>query len=218
MGTTLYVIDGPVAGSGYDWWRVALVDEVLIDGPVFGWVYDAPAYGWVAGADLDGAPWIGGSDFVCPDPPTDFASLVKVSEGVALGCFSRQPITVRARVVEPGIGIDGPGLRPQWFAWGNGPIFLVDPQAATTLFSDKVAKGICDAACLMLHLDPAAGIDPIPVDKVVDATGMFDHPAARYCQEPSATVPADFADETVWAPSIACRFAFAVTGLTVVGR
>lgn len=198
IGTTLYVIDGPVAGSEYDWWRIALVDQALTDGL---------GYGWVAGADHDGTPWIAGSAYVCPDPSADLAELVGLSDGLALGCFARQPITVRARIIAPGIDIDGPGLRPQWFAWGDPPTFLVDP-STTTLgkFEDS----------FMLHVDPDAGIDPVPVDKVVDATGLFDHPAAEGCLGYVGD-GSDFSDDAAWAPSIACRFGFAVTGVTVVG-
>ena len=49
VGTQLQVLDGPVAGSGYQWVRVAPVG-VTLDGGV--------ADGWVAIADHDGTPWI----------------------------------------------------------------------------------------------------------------------------------------------------------------
>ena len=53
VGTQLQVLDGPVAGSGYQWVRVAPVG-VTLDGGV--------ADGWVAIADHDGTPWIGLSE------------------------------------------------------------------------------------------------------------------------------------------------------------
>jgi serpin B len=49
IGTELAVIEGPVEGSGYDWYRVAPVSLTLTDGL---------AEGWVAAADHDGTPWI----------------------------------------------------------------------------------------------------------------------------------------------------------------
>ena len=48
-GTELTVVEGPVRGSGYDWYRVAPVSLTLSGG-----VTD----GWVAAADHDGTPWV----------------------------------------------------------------------------------------------------------------------------------------------------------------
>lgn len=49
LGTALFVLDGPVAASGYQWYKVAPVSFAGLDGPGFG---------WVAMADKDGTPWI----------------------------------------------------------------------------------------------------------------------------------------------------------------
>jgi serpin B len=49
LGTELQVIGGPVAGSGYTWYEVALISQPLNDGI---------AQGWVAMAGKDGEPWI----------------------------------------------------------------------------------------------------------------------------------------------------------------
>ena len=50
LGTELFVLDGPISGSGYTWFKVAPVSFGELDGPGFG---------WVASADKDGTPWIG---------------------------------------------------------------------------------------------------------------------------------------------------------------
>ncbi len=42
-GTPLIILDGPVQGSGYDWFHVLL---------------KGTEWGWVAAADHDGTPWI----------------------------------------------------------------------------------------------------------------------------------------------------------------
>ena len=49
LGTELTVLDGPVNGSGYTWYKVAPVSFAGLSGP---------GYGWVAMASKDGDPWI----------------------------------------------------------------------------------------------------------------------------------------------------------------
>jgi serpin B len=49
LGTSLFVLDGPVVDSGYTWYKVAPVSFSELAGPGFG---------WVASADHDGTPWI----------------------------------------------------------------------------------------------------------------------------------------------------------------
>jgi serpin B len=50
LGTELFVLDGPVSGSGYTWYKVAPVSFAELGGP---------GSGWVAMAATDGQPWIG---------------------------------------------------------------------------------------------------------------------------------------------------------------
>ena len=50
IGTTLFVLDGPVSASGYTWYKVAPVSFAELAGP---------GNGWVAIADKDGQAWIG---------------------------------------------------------------------------------------------------------------------------------------------------------------
>lgn len=52
-GTVLSLVEGPVAGSGYWWYKVELLDKTLRGGRTTGWV---PA------GDHDGTPWIGHLD------------------------------------------------------------------------------------------------------------------------------------------------------------
>ena len=49
LDTNLFVLDGPVSASGYNWYKVAPVSFAELAGP---------GYGWVAAADKDGTPWI----------------------------------------------------------------------------------------------------------------------------------------------------------------
>jgi hypothetical protein len=48
-GTELYVVDGPVLGSGF-WWYLVEPDALAIE--------DGYSAGWVASADHDGTPWL----------------------------------------------------------------------------------------------------------------------------------------------------------------
>jgi serine protease inhibitor len=49
LGTELFVLDGPVSGSGFTWYKVAPVSFAGLSGP---------GSGWVASAGKDGEPWI----------------------------------------------------------------------------------------------------------------------------------------------------------------
>ena len=67
LGTELYVLGGPVSGSGYTWYKVAPVSFGELEGP---------GYGWVAMAGKDGEPWIAlakgptaGADLAMADVP-----------------------------------------------------------------------------------------------------------------------------------------------------
>ena len=54
-GTDLEILDGPVSGSGFWWYRVRLLDGLTLDGGI--------DRGWVAAADHDGTPWIEEVDY-----------------------------------------------------------------------------------------------------------------------------------------------------------
>lgn len=199
-GTDLLVIAGPTPGDGYEWLLVVPIAFTGLQGA---------GYGWVAAASRDGQPWIEAQTLVCPPRPEDVASLAALSGGMALACFARDPITVRARIVRCYCEIDGPPTQPVWLSYigdGQGSL-LVDP--SDTRPPDRFEDW------LILHLDPDAGVASIPVDELVDVVGIFDHPAAEDCRVGSDPVePPDSSPS--WSPTLSCRFAFAVTALEVV--
>ena len=104
LGTELYVLDGPVSASGYDWYEVAQLTSRTLPS------------GWVASAGRDGEPWIAAGAFDCPPVPTDFRSLAALPAGVGLACFPQVPITVQARLISCKCDIDGAWYTPSWFA------------------------------------------------------------------------------------------------------
>lgn len=101
-GTMLFIIDGPVAGSGYEWYQIAPAtfgnggDQGEFrykgeDGPV----------GWVASADREGTPWIAGARAECPDlaaSSDDLSVLERLGPLVALSCYGDTTIQFRAKL------------------------------------------------------------------------------------------------------------------------
>jgi hypothetical protein len=188
LGAKVYVLDGPVAASGYTWYDVVPLTSRTLPS------------GWVASADRGGAPWIESGSFDCPQLPTDFHSLASLPSGVGLACFPRIPITVEARILECMCDVDGSWYSPSWFFLGSGgPDLLVEPDANTT----AVPK---PNDWFVLNLDPD-GEKPavLPIGHVVEVTGIYDHPAAAGCTR------TDMDGEP--APSHGCRLEFAVTRL-----
>ena len=189
LGTRVSVLDGPVSASGYDWYDVKPVAGTLPGG-------------WVASRGRDGDLWLVAADFDCPPLPTDFRSLAALPSPVGLVCFPRKPITIQARLVGCHDCDDiGGQVEPYWF---RPPLvewtpLLVEPAQTqpSAPFWDH---------WFPLILDPTGRHpDPLPLGKIVEVTGMFDHPAAATCTytEPDG--------EPV--PSQSCRLRFAVTRL-----
>jgi hypothetical protein len=188
--TILYVVDGPVAASGYSWFQVIPVTTRALPN------------GWVAAAARDGERWIEPTEFRCPPIPTDFRTLSRLRPGVGLACFSRVPITVRARVVDCGCDVDGPAMSPDWFASASGsPVLLVD------VGETRPPAGGAD--WFFLYLDPDAELNAdLALGAIVEVTGIFDHPSAVACT---------MTEDGQTTASLQCRLTFAVTKLTSVG-
>ena len=189
LGTRVSVLDGPVSASGYDWYDVKPVAGTLPGG-------------WVASRGRDGDLWLVAADFDCPPLPTDFRSLAALPSPVGLVCFPRKPITVRARLVGCNCDVDGAWYTPSWFSRGGGTSELLVAPNMTSPPPDM-------ADWFVLNLDPA-GQHPnvLPVGKIVQVTGIFDHPAAASCTY------TEMDGEPV--PSQGCRLEFAVTRLVIV--
>ena len=193
VGTSLFVVGGPVSASGYTWYGVA---------PLLPSTADLRS-GWIASASLQGAPWIEVTALECPPEPTDVQGLLDLPLGARVGCFAGQPITIQARLVECNCDVNGGSYDPAWFGWGGRTGLLVDPS--------KTEAPASTADWLAVLLDPAGEHpDELPLGEVVEVTGMFDHPAARAClyQGPENAPPA---------PTDDCRYRFATTSLVAQG-
>ena len=196
--TWLYVLDGPVTASNYDWYQVVPVGT------------DALPSGWVASASQGGAPWVITAKYDCPRAPATMEALAALRPNVGLACFAGRPITVQARIVECNCDVDGaPEYDPAWFGWSGGPL-LVPPST-----NRPEARA---ADWFGLRLDPSGEYpNPLPVGMyvsgttwsdagIMDVTGVFDHPAAAAC-----TVTLIPYDEHDAVPTTDCRSMFAVT-------
>jgi hypothetical protein len=195
-GTWLYVVDGPVRASTYDWYLVVPVETNVLPS------------GWVARASRSGTPWVTPTVYPCPPVPTSMGALAALRANVGLACFAGVPISVKARLVDCNCDVDAlPVYDPEWFGWPGGTL-IVPPSA------DRAP--VLTSRWFGLILDPDGDHpDPLPVGRylggaswsdggVVEVSGLFDHPAAAAC---TVTQP----DATTAVATPACRSMFAVT-------
>ena len=188
LGTALLVLDGPVSGSGYEWYDIAPLASA------------EAAHGWVASGSQEGEAWIAGGDFDCPAAPTNMRSLLDLPPGVGVRCFPNMPITVHARLLSCNCDVDGAWFTPEWFSAGGGNL-LVQPEQET-LPRDQADR-------MPFSLDPAADHpSELPMGEVVEVTGVFDHPAASTC-----TLTEMDGQPT---PDPGCRLQFAVTRIAPI--
>jgi hypothetical protein len=200
IGTIVFVIDGPVAGSGYDWYRIAPATFGNGgDQDEFRYWGDPGPIGWVASADRDGTPWIVGARADCPDLAGSNESLSVVERLgplVALSCYGDASIQFRAQLSSPGFSdLFGEGTEP-------------DPMYPSTYWAAPLS--VEEGASFGTVLDPIRFPNGFP-DTTIYAwmvVGHFDDGAAATCgtngnpEEPS-----------VAAIILTCRTTFVVTDL-----
>jgi hypothetical protein len=196
----VFVIDGPVAASGYDWYLVRPIGEVDVA------VHPSPPdIGWVAAAGKDGEPWLAAYDFPCEATPWNLlAELEWPPHGLrGLACYRDTPLQFEAALVA-GLGDCDGTLEPAWLSPCHHGRALADP-----------AREAGDPRTLVVALDPTVDVDVLPVrdsgvEAVVNVTGQFDHPAARTCR---------LAPDSYNPPSelviLECRAQFVVTSVSI---
>jgi hypothetical protein len=210
-GQDVYVLAGPVAASGYQWYEV---DPTMGSGTYFGVGFDPPS-GWVAAASRGGVPWLLPKRGVCADRdlPEEFWGLADLHPTVGLVCFGDRPMTFEATLGT----YETCGLR----TWTINPQWLGDPCNGSGMWLGEPDAG--DYADLGDQVDAAfaPGVDSSRLHPGsapprwirVKVTGQFDHPAARTCHGVSGEeeVPLD-PDAII----LACRAQFAITSIAVV--
>jgi hypothetical protein len=205
-GQQVFILDGPVDGSGYRWYLVA---------PFGGPDTQAGPFGWVAAADKNGDPWLGAGSIDCPAMPSTFASFASLAPiwqpaAVALACFDGRSVSFPARMMRPeatcGAAI-GWTIEPEWLGGTcTHPEFVVgDPSGSSGDFRDAVIAPGVDTSPFDPGFVPEEAIDVV-------LTGQWDHPAAKDCAivvtEPDTT-PEISAEEAV----LTCRSQFVITGI-----
>lgn len=171
----LYVVDGPVAADGYQWYLVAMF-----------WMDHLPhgqeTSGWVARGSRDGEPWIAATTLDCPDPTLD--ALAGMRAVARLACYGGQTLTLEGN--DGGcFQADPVAISPGWLtASGCG----LNPDG----YKEGVVPG---TGSLIVRQSPAMvwnGYQPGSVERVI-VTGHFDDPAARTC----SAVPLLGSDEQI---------------------
>lgn len=197
-GEALYVVAGPVEGTGYRWFEVYAPRTRLA--------------GWVALADKEGRPWIEPRPLHCTLGASDDEVVGLLGYDLMhLACFRERPLTgERLLAAVSDDGLRCPDVAPYWLApdWLNFPLYCSyefgQPQPDTGSF-DLISAGILhpsirDKARELLDAaaDQKAGI-------IVDVTGQLDHPDARGC-----TTTGDEPPPPVLA-TLQCRSLFVIT-------
>jgi hypothetical protein len=200
-GQPLFVVKGPVAGSGYHWYEVQPLGGAQ--------TFPRLPFGWVAVADKTGDPWVNGAGPVCPATPKTFDSFFALQPLEWVACYGRKSITFPARLADPEAtcGVDiGWTITPEWLASTcPHPKFIVfDPSTNENSFYSVIEPGI-DTSALRPGVETKDFI-------AVNVTGHFDDKAATTCKgistEPSVAVEMG-RDQII----TSCRATFVITGM-----
>ena len=192
-GDRVFILKGPVEGSGFAWYQVAPRDWESGEKPV----------GWIAAGSRDGEPWLEGRTPDCPPLPVEVGTLAAMTSFERLSCFGSRDLTFNA-----GIGEWTDDFGPT-HPWGT-------PDWLNPIGSGRSIGGLGDVAF-------APGLElpgELPGDEESDlgyrVRGHFDDPASSTCR--SGTV--EWNDETntetrhkdpAVESVLACRTRFVVT-------
>ena len=103
--TLLFVVAGPVAADGYDWYQVMPFDGI------------APS-GWVAAAATDGTPWLARASLACPEPPLGGQAFLDLSSLGGLVCYGDREIQLVGDVTCENADVDRVVGGPEWLRSG----------------------------------------------------------------------------------------------------
>ncbi|MDF2731777.1 MAG: hypothetical protein K0S92_402, partial [Desertimonas sp.] len=193
----LYVIGGPVAGSGYDWYEIHAPRAELT--------------GWVAAAAKTGEDWIRPVSVECTmgasaDPIVDAIGY----ELMYLACYREVELSGVRFLGRP----EGEGIRcPDTFEWLLEPEWLdmqlicgyeFRPEEADTGSADLISEGVLHPS---IGDVPAALLEAQPGGLLVDVAGRLDHPDTRECTAVGSNAPP---------PALVrlqCRMRFVITAM-----
>lgn len=185
------IVDGPVAGDGYDWYLV----QAMLDGSEPG------PFGWVAASSRDGEPWIEyRAGAACPTLPGDAPRLGVLPSELLLHCFGPNELSFELDASVYCLEADARNVLPTWFGGGCGIL----------------SGDACGGCGLDIAADPAAVTIPMRDSGRWSVSGHFDDPAAATCHAP---VPASGDTVLPWEYGIQlCRRTFVLTSLKRLGN
>ena len=187
-GDQVFVIGGPVAGDGYDWYLV----QSLIEG-------ERGPFGWVSFASRDGEPWIEEvADVDCPKLPNDADRLGVILDEVLIHCLGDRDIEFE---MEAGISCfpDDPHvIQHDWLGL-----------ECSMLWGDA-----CGTCGIRVAAHPEAKFDMPDREHALWAVrGHFDDPAAEDCTRGPDAPPSTLDQAAVHA----CRSTLVLTSLERLG-
>ena len=162
-GTLLFVVDGPVAADGFDWYQAVPFPRDLRDIP-----REIPGPGWVA-AGRQGDPWIAAWSGTCPEP--ELESMWTASRFVLLACFGDRDLTLQGALRDCGGATGGPSFEPSWLT-NFQCVFVPAGEPCEPYF----CRGLVLRTPEVPHRLGANGT-------LLRVTGHFDDPVARTCIE-----------------------------------
>jgi hypothetical protein len=205
----LFVIDGPVTGSGYEWYLVEPMSEVDLQ------VHpDPPPPGWVAAASREGQPWLAPFAVECPETPLSWLQYEIVDPPIALSalsCFGDRTLRFTASLSSDA------GCRETTGPWQIDPIWLGPCPKPAYRLADPDNDLTGEVHALDVTIDPSVDLRAIPKLEpdhwlLVDVVGQFGHPTADRCR----AVPTGGDGEGPPRPEVVvlqCRERFVVTSL-----
>jgi hypothetical protein len=168
----LFVIAGPISADGYAWYQVLSFDGVF------------PGV-WIAGAGLDGAPWLEPDPQPCPAPPLDAAALGDLVPYGGLACYGGAEIQLTGDVHCELGDVDRAYSGPDWLRddrsctidLGGGETMEIFDGGISGLTYPTTQRALVSghfddpkAASCVYALDPPA---PDPATVVVNCRAMF---------------------------------------------
>jgi hypothetical protein len=195
--TLLFVLQGPVAASGYEWYLVQpFTERICMD------ICPEPfPFGWVARTGKDGEQWIAPATLGCPEPTIE--AIQWVTDPVRLACFGAETLRLTGKL---------------------GPCFaaetpIAQQQAGCLLYTTdhEPPEGFGPPGILVRF---AEGV-PLPANlegEIVSVTGQFDHATATSCTWPEGSNDEfGYSDRETPSPQqvvLWCRTDFVVTALS----
>lgn len=212
-GAYLYVIDGPVAASGYDWYLVHPLGEVdLQSNP------DPPAVGWVAAASQDGDPWLRPAPPDCEEDPLVWLQYdfdYPPGRLAALSCFGESTIRFDALLGISDRCDEGQvsGIEPTWLdPCGDAVVALADPDPPYRYEEVRAIDAFFAPQLDVSALPPLGPNDWLSVNVV----GHYDDRAARDCRQ-VAPRPTNAAARPPELVALDCRASFVITSVFTMG-